>query len=67
MGAKLEEIYDIVTRKNGFKGRLRLAVRTGIPRAKAAKEKDTDKLVNTFKEAASEIIGKDIDEFIKGG
>ncbi len=66
MGTQLEEIYEIVTKKAGFKGRLRLAVKTGIPKTKAAKEQDTAKLVTTFKEAAREILGKDIDEFMKG-
>ncbi len=64
MGAQLEEIYTIVTNKTGFKGRLRLAVKTGVPRSKAAKEEDTPKLVDTFKKAASEILGNDIDDFL---
>jgi len=62
MGAKLDEIYEIVTKKAGFKGRLRLAVKTGIPRVKAVQEEDTPELVATFKEAASEILGKNIDK-----
>lgn len=67
MGTQLVEIYNIVAQKAGFKGRLRLAVKTGIPRVKAAEEPDSPDLVNNFKEAASEILGKNIDEFIKGG
>ncbi len=62
MGAKLDEIYEIVTKKAGFKGRLRLAVKTGIPRVKAVQEEDTPELIDTFKKAASEILGKDIDK-----
>jgi len=62
MGDKLDEIYEIVIKKAGNKGRLRLAVKTGIPRVKAVQEKDTPELIDTFKKAASEILGKDIDK-----
>ena len=64
MGAILEEIYEIVTKKAGLKGRTRLAEKTGIPRARAAENGDTSELVTLFKSAASDILGTDIDEFI---
>lgn len=64
MGVKLEELYDLVTQKAGFKGRMRLAVRTGMSRVKAAETEDTDKLLRKFKDEASEIIGQDADELL---
>jgi hypothetical protein len=64
MGVKLEELYDLVTQKAGFKGRMRLAVRTGMSRVKAAETEDTDKLLRKFKDEASEIIGQDVDELL---
>ena len=64
MGAKLQEIYDLVTKKAGFKGRMRLAVRTGVSRIKAAEMDDTDKIIKKFKNAAGEIIGHDVNELL---
>lgn len=64
MGAKLEQIYDIVTQKTGLKGRMRLADSTGVSRTKAAEMEDTDKLIKKFVKVASEIIGEDISELI---
>lgn len=65
MGIKLDEIYKVVTEKAGFKGRMRLAVRTGISRTKAAQMGDSAAVVSKFKKAAKEIVGQDISEFIK--
>jgi hypothetical protein len=61
MGAKLQELYDLVTLKAGFKGRMRLAVRTGVSRIRAAEMEDTDKILKKFKDAAAEIIGQDVE------
>jgi len=66
MGNTLEEIYKIVTEKAGFKGRMRLAVRTGISRVKAAQIDESPEIISKFKNAADEILGKDIDQFFKG-
>jgi hypothetical protein len=66
MGSKLLEIYDIVTKKAGFKGRMRLAVRTGISRMKAANMTDDKKTVTHFKRAAVAIIGRSINDLIEG-
>ena len=63
MGAMINEIYKIVTDKAGFKGRMRLAVRTGISRTRAAQMEDTPDIITRFKEAADEIVGRDIDPF----
>jgi hypothetical protein len=61
MGTQLEAIYNLVTQKTGFTGRMRLAVRTGVSRVKAAEMEDTDKILKKFKNAAAEIIGQDVD------
>lgn len=64
MGAKLLAIYDLVTEKAGTNARMQLAETTGVSRAQAAEMDDTDKVVNKFKNVASDIIGKDIDELL---
>jgi len=63
MGAVINEIYRIVTDRAGFKGRMRLAVRTGISRTRAAQMEDTPDMITKFKEAADEIVGSDIDPY----
>jgi hypothetical protein len=60
MGTTLDQIYKIVTEKAGFKGRMRLAVRTGISRTKAAEMADTPEIITKFKKEADEILGQDI-------
>jgi hypothetical protein len=64
MGFMINEIYKIVTEKTGFKGRMRLAVRTGISRTKAAQMEDTPEMITKFKSAANEIVGGDIDPLL---
>jgi hypothetical protein len=64
MGARLQELYDLVTKQAGFKGRVRLAEKTGVSRDKAAEMEDNDKNLKKFKAIASEIIGKDVDELL---
>jgi hypothetical protein len=66
MGSTLVEMYNIVTEKAGFKGRMRLAVKTGVSRVKAKHVDDTPEIIAKFKEAADEIVGTDIDQFFKG-
>jgi len=63
MGATLVEIYKIVTDKAGYKGRMRLAVRTGISKVKASRIEDSPENITRLKTAADEIIGQDIDQF----
>ena len=67
MGMMLEQIYQVVTQKAGFKGRMRLAVKTGISRVRASQMEDNSEVILKFKNAADEIVGQDIDEFLKGG
>lgn len=66
MGATLIEMYSIVTDKAGFKGRMRLAVKTGVSRVKAAQVEDKPEIIAKFKLAADEIVGADIDQFFRG-
>jgi hypothetical protein len=55
VGEKLVCIYELVTEKIGLKGRLELAIKTGIPLSQAALLDDTEELVHQFKNAASDI------------
>lgn len=66
MGNILIDIYDIVTARTGFQGRMRLAVRTGVPRVKAQEIEDKPELVEKFKKEASEILRTDITPLMKG-
>lgn len=65
MGARLDEIYGIVEQKKGFTGRMRLAVRTGIPRKRAAGMPDDPMVVERVKIEATAIIESNIDQFLK--
>lgn len=65
MGALLDDIYKVVTEQAGFKGRMRLAVRTGISRTKAAQMEDSPEMITRFKRAADEIVGQDIDPYLR--
>jgi hypothetical protein len=60
MGEKLVRIFEIVTEKAGFKGRLELANKTGISMAQAAEIKDTEELVKKLKAVAGDIIDKSL-------
>jgi hypothetical protein len=64
MGDILVKMYDIVTNKAGFDGRLKFAEKIGIPKTKAAEVEDTSELVAKGKKAASEILGQDIDTLL---
>jgi len=65
MGDKLLEIFDVVTQKAGFDGRMELAEKTGFSKNKAADEEDSPENIMKLKEAASEIIGESIDKYLK--
>lgn len=58
MGERLIRIYEIVTEKIGLQGRLELASRTGISMTEAARIKDTEELIETFKKEAGDIYEK---------
>jgi len=64
MGAKLGKIYDIVTNKKGYEGRMQFAQKTGVSKNKALKIKDTEDIVRKFKAVATDFIGENIDKFL---
>jgi hypothetical protein len=64
MGVKLGKIYDIVTNKKGYEGRMQFAQKTGVSKIKALKIKDTDEIVRKFKTVASDFIGENIDKLL---
>ena len=41
-----------------------MAVKTDVSRVKAAELDDTDKLITKFKNAATDILGKDINDLL---
>jgi hypothetical protein len=66
MAVQLEQIYRIIEEKTGFKGRMRLVVKTGVPKSLASSMPDDPAVVEKFKFAASDILGRDINEFLSG-
>jgi len=66
MAEQLDRIYRIIEEKTGFKGRMRLVVKTGIPKSVAASMPDDPQVVEKFKYAASDILGRDISEYLVG-
>ena len=67
MAEQLEQIYRIIELKTGFKGRMRLVVKTGVPKTVAVSMPDDPEMVNKFKMAANDILGHDINEFLQAG
>jgi hypothetical protein len=66
MAEQLDQIYRIIEEKTGFKGRMRLVVKTGVPKSLAVSMPDDPEMVKRFKMAANDILGHDINEFIAG-
>ncbi len=65
MGARLEKIFSVVEEKAGNNGRIKLAQLTKVSKAHAKEMNDDPEVVANFKRIASEILGKNIDEFLR--
>jgi len=55
MAERLTEFYEEAQKLGGLKAKIRLAVITKTPSAKAAEEEDTIELISTFENAIEEI------------
>lgn len=55
MGQKLVELYEQTARIASAKGRMRLAMLTGVPSAKAQETPDSPELIAKFQKAIQEI------------
>ncbi|MCI5123397.1 MAG: hypothetical protein D3925_02700 [Candidatus Electrothrix sp. AR5] len=64
MGKTIAKIYDIVTEKKGYEGRVQFAQKTGVSKNKALKIKDSEENIRRFKAAASDFIGENIDHLL---
>lgn len=64
MGAKIAKIFDIVTEKKGFDGRMKLAERCRVPKKKSLEIEDTPEMMLVFRKEASDIIGEDIGKYL---
>lgn len=64
MGSVIAKIYDIVTEKKGYEGRLHFAQKTGVSKNKALKIKDSEENIRKFKAAAEDFIGENIDHLL---
>jgi hypothetical protein len=65
MGKILGHIYQTIEDKAGIAGRIKLAQITGISQQQAVTMRDKAGLIKRCKKAATEILGKDIEEFLK--
>ncbi len=65
MGQILAKIYKIVEEKGGMPARIKFAGIIGLPKKDAEEMKDKPEVIEQFKAAADEILGCDIDEFLK--
>ncbi len=65
MGQILMEIYKIVEEKGGISARIKFASATGLPMKDASEMKDKPELIELFKAKADDILGVDIDAFLK--
>ena len=59
MAQKIFDIYAAVEKEKGMSGKMRLAIITGIPSAKASETPDTPDLMAKFAVAFKEITGTD--------
>ncbi len=58
MGDKLVRIFEIVQEQAGLRGRMELAVRTGISLNRAMAMTDAEDVVKRMKDVASSILEK---------
>jgi hypothetical protein len=62
MGEKLLKYYELVLARGGLQGKMRLAIKTAIPSARAGEQPDSPENLRKFYEAAKEILGTDVPE-----
>jgi hypothetical protein len=65
MGKILGRIFQTVESKAGITGRIKLVQKTGITQQQAVTTRDKADLIKRCKKAATEILGEDIEEFLK--
>jgi hypothetical protein len=58
-------MYDAITQKAGYEGRLKFAEKVGVSKNKAPELEDTLELIEKWKIVAKSIIGEDIGPYIK--
>jgi len=57
MGIKLVQYYDMVEKKEGLPGKMRLAMKTNVPSNKAKEVPDDPATLDKFHAAVKEILG----------
>ncbi len=60
MGKQMEKAYDIAEKAGGLQYQMRLALKVGMTRKKAADQPDDPALLQKLEKALKEITGKDI-------
>ncbi len=64
VGNYLGKIYDVISSKKGYEGRLKFVSATGVSKQKALALKDTPKLIAKFERAASKFLDEDISKYL---
>lgn len=65
MGDKLAAIYKIVEEHGGLKGRMRLAIKSGLSMNQARAIEDKPEFFDRMKKISEEILNKNIDEYLR--
>ena len=65
MGDILVKMYEVITQKAGYEGRLKFAEKVGVSKNKAPELEDSLELIEKWKIVAKNIIGEDIDPYLK--
>ncbi len=58
MGEKLKKFYEFVKKEGGLKATMRVAMKTSVPTSQAASVPDSLDIINKFREAIKEVVGK---------
>lgn len=67
MGSRLVTIYKIVEKHGGLRGRMRLAVKSGLSMKQAEAIEDKTEYFERMKKITEEILGKSIDDDLREG
>lgn len=59
MAQKLKKIFDYVEKESGKLGVLRVTLNSKIPQRNAESLDDTEENINSLKEAAKKVLGKE--------
>ena len=59
MGLRLVKLYEFAEKNGGLPLKMRIAMKTGVPSAKAQAAPDSDELINKARAVIKEVTGRD--------